>query len=905
MYLKCFKTLAVFLFVCQSFSFAQDWESIKITATFTQTPLPAFFSSLEKNYPVKFYFKNEWFATDSINIILDQTPLTTVLERISNTFPYNYQLIQGNMVVFLPKQQVTQLLGETQISGNGTDLNQIIVGDPAETGKFRNVVLKGKIINGKTGEPVIGALYQIENTANGGQSDVSGNYSFSLVPGLYTINVSSMGFEKSVYKVKVISNGELNLELFDKAVQIDQVTIYAERRDINVSKNQMSIVKLSAKEIKQLPSLSGEKDIIKSFTMLPGVKSVGEFGSGINVRGGGEDQNLFLIEGTPIYNTAHVLGLLSVINPDAVTDVTLYKGQIPARFGERVSSVMDIHVMGTRPEKTTVKGGIGIYDSRLLVEVPIGKNLDFKIGGRSSYSNWIMQRMPDVNLSASSAKFYDLNASLNWNFGNNHITFFAYQSNDEFKYSNDQAYRYGNKLASVNWGHFYNKHLSSDATFAYSQYDAYKENLKDEYEKSKFSNQIQYLSGKFNLKYNGMANHTFDAGIQTIRHSILPGKLQPLDELSLISDSLLSKEQAWENGIYLNDAWEINNKWALNLGLRFSAFFNIGPSSYLDYDKTMPISENSVVGTTQYGKSEISQAYMGLEPRLSMKYQYNSQNSVKLSYNRNYQYMSLISFTSITVPTDIWKLADPHIKPVISDQLALGYYHNNKNNTIEISTEVYYKLQSNLLEYRNNAIIEMNPHLEQELLNTDGYNYGIEFMIKKKEGKTDGWLSYTYSRSLRQTTAVSDEKINNGNVYPSAYDKPHSITFFGTYHINKRWRIAANFSYSTGRPVTLPEYVYQDGKNELIYWSDRNKYRTPDYHRLDLSVSMDESLRISKRWKGSWTFSVLNVYGRHNTYSVFYEKTIPSAANNYQSYTLNKLYIIGQPLPTLTYNFIF
>jgi len=905
MKLKSFIILVIVFIAFHGYCLAQGIESIKVTETFVKTPVPVFLSTIEKNYPVKFYYKTEWFAGDSISANFNQIPLKAVLESISKTYPYSYTIIQGNMVVFLPNVQVKQLLGDVQVVVENQDLNMITVGDPSEAGKFKSVVLKGKITNGKNGEPLFGAIFQIKDMSIGGQSDISGSFSLTLSPGVYSIVFTNMGYEEATYTVNLVSNGELNLELFDKAVQMDKVTIYAEKRNNNVSKNQMSVMKLTAKEIKLLPSLSGEKDIIKSFTMLPGVKSVGEFGSGINVRGGGEDQNLFLIEGTPIYNTSHVFGLLSVINPDAVTDVTLYKGQIPARFGEKVSSVMDIHVAGSKPPKMAVKGGIGLYDSRLLVEGPIGKNLDFKIGGRSSYSNWIMQQMPDVNLSASSAKFYDLTASLNWNFRNNHFTFFAYKSSDQFNYAKEQAYKYGNVLGSVNWWHSYNKQLSSDFTLAYSQYDALKDNLNDMYEKSRFSNNVKYLSGKYNLKYTGLAHHTFDAGVQAIRYSILPGKLIPLDELSLLSDSTLNREQAFEPSVYLNDSWEINTKWAVNLGLRVSAFFNVGPATTMVYDVSKPISKNSVIGEKEVAKGEISKAYLGFEPRLSLKYQYNQQNSLKISYNRNLQYTSLLSFTSVSVPTDIWKLADTYIKPIISNQLAIGFYHNNKKNTYEYSVEIYDKIQYNLLEYKNNAITEMNPYPEQELLNTTGNNYGIEFLVKKKEGKIDGWISYTYSRALRQTSAGEQEKINRGEVYPSAYDKPHSVTFFGTYHINKRWRISANFAYSTGRPVTLPELSYMDGKDELIYWSDRNKYRTPDYHRLDLSISMDESLRISKRWKGSWTFSVLNVYGRHNTYSVFYEKNTPTGANNYQRYSLNQLYIIGQPLPTLTYNFIF
>jgi hypothetical protein len=907
MFWKFFKVFSLLLvvFSCKSLS-AQDFGNIKITASYTKTPMLVFLADIEKNYPVKFYYKDEWFKGDSISINLDQTPLSRILDRIADTKPFTYQVIQGNLIVFLPKEQVATLLGQMLDMSSGSGSNILSVGDPAEVGKFRRVEIKGKIKDGKNGEALIGANIQIEKTTIGCQTGVSGAYSLNLAPGLYTFIVTCIGYEKSTYKIKLISNGSIDLELFEKSTKIDEITIYAQRPDKNVRNNQMSLVDLDSKGIKQLPSLTGQKDIIRSFTLMPGVKSVGEFGSGINVRGGGEDQNLYLIEGAPIFNTSHVFGLMSVINPDAVSSVALYKGQIPAMYGEKVSSVMDIQLRDNNCKIFKAIGGIGLYDSRLMVEGPAKNNITYKIGGRTSYSNWLLRSIPDINIQNSKANFYDVNALVNWNYKNDRVSVFGYYSNDYFKYASEQAFNYGNAIGSINWGHYFNENLSSTLLLAYSQYSAEKDDIKVEFEKRKFSTQIRYASGKYNLKYTGLQKHTFDAGLQLIRYSVLPGKMEPLDTLSVITSKELANEQALEGGIYLNDAWELSEKWAFNLGVRFSGYSNLGPSTVLKYNESLPKMESSVVDTIKYGSGKPIKLYGGIEPRFSIKFQYNQRSSIKFSYNRNIQYMSLVSYTSISTPSDIWKLNNTYLKPITSDQVALGYYRNNRKNTIEASFEVYYKKLSNLPEYKNNAVIEMNPFLEQELLNAEGRNYGIEIMLKKNKGKIDGWISYTYSRSLRQVNSPLQPKINGGNEYASSYDKPHDITVFGTYHINKRWRIGANFNYSTGRPVTLPEYIYKSGgKDQIVVFSDRNKYRLPDYHRLDLSISMDESLRISKRWKGSWTFAVLNVYSRHNTYSVFYKKSSPSAENNYQMYSLYKLYIIGQWLPTLTYNFIF
>ncbi len=372
---------AIIIFPCYLYS--QNIESIKITANNSKMPLIGFFHDIELKNPVKFYFKNGWFLGDSISLNFDNTPLTRVLDRITDAKPFIYQVVQGNMIVFMPKEDVAMLLGEMIDMDQGFDLNIISVGNPNEAGKFKKVELKGKVKDGKTGDPLIGANLQIEKTIQGCVSSVSGNYSLIVAPGIYSLIVTCIGYEKAIYKVKIISNGNLDFELFEKSLKIDEISIYAQRPDKNVRSSQMSLVEMDAKSIKQLPSLTGEKDILKSFTMMPGVVSVGEFGSGINVRGGGEDQNLYLIEGAPIYNTSHVFGLMSVINPDAVNNVTLYKGHIPANFGERVSSVMDIQVKDNNCKELKAKGGIGLYDSRLMIEGPIGNDsLTFKIGGR-------------------------------------------------------------------------------------------------------------------------------------------------------------------------------------------------------------------------------------------------------------------------------------------------------------------------------------------------------------------------------------------------------------------------------------------------------------------------------------------------------------------------------------------
>jgi hypothetical protein len=897
--------------------YSQEIDTCTITGAYKQILLTDLFKEIENKYQLKFFYKTEWFENETISVTFNSTPLIRFLDRITDGKPYIYQIIQGKMIVFLPKEEVALMLKQMINNGQNQDISYTIIGNPHDAGKYKKVVIKGCVRDGKTGEALIGSNIQIENTTIGSVSNIKGNYSLIVSPGIFNFVVSNVGYERNVIKVKVFGNGNLDIELFEKSLKLEEISIYAQKPDKNVRNNQMSLVEMDSKSIKQLPSLTGEKDIIKSFIMMPGIKSIGEFGSGINVRGGGEDQNLYLIEGTPIFNTTHVFGLLSVVNPDVINNVTLYKGHIPSGFGERVSSVMDIQVRDNNGKTLQSKGGIGLYNSRLMIEGPIIKDsFTFKIGGRTSYSNWLLKQIPDYYLQNSMATFYDINGIVSWKNKNDRFTIFGYKSMDNFRYARLLAYNYGNILGSINWNHYFNQNINSVLILSYSRYEASKDNIEQGYEKNRFATSLNYLSCKYNIKYTGFTRHTLDAGVQSILYNISPGKRTPLDSSSLLQTSFkLEDENGIENAIYLNNLFEINEKLSLNVGIRFSVYYLLGPKNIIHYTSNF----DTKLDSTYYKAGKIVSTYYGLEPRLSFKFQINKESSVKLSYNKNYQYISLLSYSSVIVPTDRWKLSDPYIKPIYVNNYAFGFYRNFLDNSIETSIECYYKTLNNITEYKNDAKIEMNPYVEGELIEASGKNYGIEMMIKKNKGRWDGWISYTYSRSLKKTHGrFKEEIINRNSFYPSSYDKPHDLTVLLTYHPNRRWRLSGNFTITSGRPIALPEYKYvhisevqmESSKyravsGEIVLFSDRGKYRLPPYHRLDLSISLDESLKIKKRWKGSWTFSLLNVYARKNAYSVFYKKEVPTYENDYKMYSLYKLYLIGRPLPTLTYNFIF
>lgn len=886
---------------------AQGIDSIFISKNYKETPLEILLDGIKKDNKVNVYYKTEWFDENTYTGAFNQVPIKTALSRIFEGTKLTYIDIDNNIYV-IPRENAALILKKMANKNGHHNLmkNYTIIGNPNESGKHKTVKINGLVKDGATGDVLVGSKLIVENTNYYAVTGYTGNYVLEIPAGIYLLRVVSMGFEDKFIDIKAIGPGQLNIEMFEESHAIGEVVISSERTSRNVTRSQMSIIELSAKGIKQLPSLIGEPDIIKSFATMPGVKSASEFGSGINVRGGSEDQNLFLLENSPIYNTSHVMGLLSVINPDAVSKVSLYKGHIPIEYGERVSSVMDIKIEDPLIDEFKMKGGIGIYSSRLLMETPLfNKLIKLKLGVRTSYSDYLLKQMPDYNLQNSSASFYDLTGSVTINLKNNPITIFGYYSNDYFKYASDYSYQYGNKLYSLSWTHIFNPELSFNANGAYSSYALSNKNEQSQLFSYKSNSKIESKSGKLKFEYSGIYNQDLTLGIQGIQYAINPGDKEPIGT-SQANVFKADHENAYELSAFIGDDIKLNGQLSFAIGLRYTYFNNLGPKTAYTYQENEPIVADNISDSTLFSKGESVISYAGFEPRASMKYLLSTESSLKLSYNRNKQYLSLLSYTSITTPEDTWKLADPNLKPIIADQIALGYYHNFSNNNIETSVEIYGKQLQNLTEYRNGAELKFNKHIETELLNAKGVNYGVEFLIKKKNGKLNGSMSYTYSRAFKQTSGkwLSD-MINKNERYPSQYDIPHELNINANYKINRRVRLGTTFSYATGRPVTLPEYTYNLGYNKLVYYSDRNKYRLPDYHRLDISLSIDESLKKKKKWKGSWTFALLNVYGRKNAYSIFYQKDTPTPENNYEVFSLYKMYLIGIPMPTITYNFIF
>lgn len=867
-------------------------------------PFERFINQLEGKYQVQFFYKSDWFDMKNLNSSILQMPFEEILEKLKSETDFSIITIDSVLYIFVPIKPDLKSPVEQKISGT------ITIGDANEYGKYSKAVLQGKITDGITGNILPGATLYIDKLKIGVMTDNKGIYNIKIPVGEYTVRLTFMGYDENYYEINLVGSGNLNMELYEKSIRLGEVIVTAEKPDLNVSGSQMSYIRLDTRAIKELPLTLGGSDVIKSLTLMPGVQTIGEFGTGFNVRGGSADQNLILLEDVPLFNASHLFGLTSVVNSDGISQVELYKAGIPAKYGERASSVLDIKFGAEDPDIFKIKGGIGLLDSRLYIETPlIDKKLSILISARTSYTNWLLHKIPDIDLMNSSAHFYDINTLLTYNpNSSDKISLFTYISNDKFGFAANTSYVYNNLLASVRWKHtfsnilYFNLHAGlSNYRFSVTESDTSR--IWEEY---KINSSIKYKNIKGELSWFPLEYHSVNLGFNSAFYTINPGEIIPSHDATIIERNIIQREKAVENAIFLSDNISLSSKLTMDVGLRFSLYSFLGPNMVYTYDPGLPKKRDSIIDSTLYIKNKIICNYAGLEPRLSFKYITSDHSSLKFSYNRIHQYVNLISNTSVMVPSDIWKLSSPNLKPLTCDHFAFGYFRNYKNNSIESSIEIYYKRLLDVIDYKNGTRILLNPYLETDLLNVSGSNYGIELYVKKNSGKLTGWLSYTLSKSmLRSTGSFDDEKINDNRVFPSNFDRPNNIVVNANWHVSRRWRLGGTFNYSTGRPVSLPEYKFNYQGYQLLYYSDRNEYRLPDYHRLDVSITYDKSLKIKKSWKGSWTLSVINLYGRKNAYSVFYKKEEHMVSNQYRLYDNYMLYIIGIPFPMLTYNFSF
>lgn len=895
---KIYCTLLSILLSFSVLAQPKTYSSVMVDSSFGNCSFSDFAMRISEKKGFYVLYRADWVKNVQIPTIGKEMPIDDLLTRILSEKGLHYIYFQDNIVV-MPGRQV---------GGASSVLNTVIIGDPLDEGKYRKAVVSGFVLDGKTESPISGAQIICEEQAKATSTDKTGRFSLELKTGRAHLAFHYMGLNSETADILLFSDGEMSIDLFEESINIDQINVLAERPADNYQSTSMGMTKINSREIKKLSVLMGEPDLIKSMIMLPGVQSVGENASGLNVRGGNADQNLILVQEAPIFNTSHLFGLFSMLDANIIDDVTFYKSGIPARYGGRTSSVMSIDLKKKMPSKFRVEGGLGLVNSRLLMEIPVVKDkLSVSLGGRTTYSDWMMGLVNDYDLKNSSAYFYDLNGKIDYKINKRQrITLFGYNSYDYFNYSGNAKYGYGNSLLSLKWQHVLSDNLSGVFNVNGSRYQSDLTDYSEQMNEYDLKSAIGQGQASYNMMYSGFSNHKLNAGLSAIIYNTEPGSAKPSNNESVFLEKDMDNENALEIAFSAEDEISISPKLSALAGFRYSHFLLFGPAKVRSYLTGSVLDASSVVDEKIFERGDVVSSYQGLEPRLSFKYEMGNSSSFKIGYNRMNQYVRQISNTASITPADYWKTCDSFIKPLISDQFAAGFFKNFRNDKYETSVEVYYKNLQNEVDFKNGAIIIMNDAIEQSLIYGRGRAYGAEFMVKKSMGRLSGWLSYTYSRSFKQMNGVHpEEQINNGKWYKSNYDKPHDFSAVLNYKISRRFTFSSNFIYSTGRPATFPEMKYQIGSTEVVYFSDRNKYRLPDYHRLDVAITYEGGLRKVQKWRSNWVFSIYNLYGRHNPFSVYYSRQQPSRFNNYNIYALYKFSIIGVPIPSFTYNFWF
>jgi hypothetical protein len=767
--------------------------------------------------------------------------------------------------------------------------------------------LSGVITDIKNNETLIGVNVYIPEIKSSTTTNEYGFYSITLPAATYTVLISYIGFQTESQKIELSENKKMNFSLSESGEILKEVIITDNSPRSAIRSPEMSLNKLSISAIKKMPVVLGEVDVLKSLLLLPGVTNAGEGASGFNVRGGGADQNLILLDEATIFNSSHVFGFFSVFNPDAIKDLKLYKGGIPANFGGRVSSVLDIYQKDGSSKGFHMNGGIGLISSRLLLEGPIVKDKgSFLIGGRSSYAHLFLKLSEDQK--NNSAYFYDLNTKMSYKLNpNNNLFLSGYFGRDVFSLNKSFTNIYGNSILNLRWNHLFSDKLFSNLSLIYSDYYygldldfvgfKWDSGIKNYNIKYDFKN---YISDKFKLNY----------GVNAIYYDFNPGTIRPSNSDSGINFDQLDKKYAFEPSIYVSAVQEVSNRLSLSYGLRYSQFYRLGSSTVNIYENNSPLNFNTdlqiyekatPIGTKFYDKNEVIQSYNNLEPRFSASYQLNDAQSIKASYNRMTQYLQLISNTSSPTPLDVWMPSDNFIKPQIADQVALGYFRNFKEDSYSLEVETYYKEVKNRLDYIDSADLIANKAIEQIILNGQLRSYGLELMLRKNEGKLNGWISYTLSKSEQQTPGRTAEEsgINGGNWYNSTYDKLHNIAVTGSYNLNEKWSFGANFALQTGQPVSYPNGQYEYLGITVPSYGLRNENRLPTYHHLDISATLTPSKNEGRNWKGEWVFSVYNLYNRKNAASINFRRNDDTGNNE-----AIKTSIFGI-VPAVSYNFKF
>lgn len=750
----------------------------------------------------------------------------------------------------------------------------------------KKVTISGYLSDRDNGERLVGVTIYDINLRIGTSTNAYGFYSLTIPSGNFDLQFSYIGYQTQHEKGVVDNDMTLNISLKEVETALGEVIVEGRRKDENVRSTEMSLVKLDIKTIRMIPSLLGEVDLIKVLQLLPGVQSTSEGATGFSVRGGSADQNLIILDEATIYNASHLLGFFSVFNNDAVKNVTLYKGDIPAAYGGRLSSLLDVQMKDGNSKKLAVSSSIGTISSKLTIEGPVIKDrTTFLIAGRRTYADLFLPFAKDENVRNNKLFFYDLNLKLSHVINDKNRLFLSgYSGRDVFKnkYSN---MGFGNRTASIRWNHLFSQKIFFNFSLIYTRYNYEIGTPEQDATSFKWNSILRDYSARFDFTHYLSDNHKLRYGGTVMYHAFYPGSVHGLGTTTLYNDFVLPSEYAFEHSLYITDDYKVTSKFNIKYGLRLALFQNVGPGTFYTYDK-----DYNVIDSNIYRKNRIFNTYASLEPRLALNYIVNELSSFKASYSHTAQFITLAQNSTAGTPLDIWFPATPNVRPQLCDQISVGYFRNIKQNMYEVSAEIYYKSLHNLIDFRDHAQLFLNQYLEGELRIGRGYSYGIETLIRKDDGRLTGWISYTYSRAIRIIP-----EINNGNPYRSPYDKPHSVNFVVNYEVSKRIITSTTWIYATGLPVTFPTGRAVVGNAIIPIYSARNGYRMPDYHRLDLSVTIKGKPR--KRWHDELNISVFNVYNRHNAWSINF---VQDAVDQNVTYA-EKTYLFSV-IPALTYN---
>ena len=897
-------------------------QNEKLTIQMHDVLFSEFVDSLEKKVLCKVFYTNDWVDSLYISVDAKQEEVAEVMAQALAGSGFTFIVTGNNQLILLEghtlktnfREEYTQYLADHmsktdttkyslsgQVEEEESDISEEFrlykIGNPAEMEREGKVELSGTILYAGSDVPVLGAIVYIRKLQIGASTDAKGNYEMLLPRGNHSVEIRRVGMKTTVRNLIVYSGGAFNVEMEEKINQLEEVTISAEQEN-QVLNMRMGTEKINIKMLKQIPMSLGEVDVIKSSLLLPGVQSVGEAAAGYNVRGGSTDQNLMLLNGAPLLNPSHFFGFFSTFNSDAIGDITLYKSGIPVAYGGRISSVMDIRLKEGNKEGFKVSGGISPVTAKVMIEGPVTKRASYILSARSTYSNWILKQLNDIQLQRSSAGFYDIQGMTNININqNNKITLSGYYSKDKFDFYQQSTFNYINGAATLQWHHNFGEKLLADISAIMSDYNYQINSVENPHAMKEMHYSLDQRLLKADFTYFLSEKHKINFGLNSTFYELAPGEEFPLNDLSNVLHQRLEGEQALESSFYIGDVYSVSPSITLSGGLRYNVYASFGPGSEYRYAGNAPLSVESLQDTVYYGGGEVESLYQNLDFRISSRFLLGPSLSLKVGFQRMFQYIYMISNTTAISPTDIWGLCDNYIKPQRGDQYSLGIYRNFRRNTIEASIEGYYKDLDNIIDYKGGADLLMNEHIETVILNGTGKAYGIEFMVKKNSGSVTGWLAYSYARIFHKVDGeYDDEIINDGNYFPAVYDRPHDLKLVINAKLSRRFNLTSNFVYTTGRPITYPVGYFQYGGVDRFYYSERNEFRVPDYIRLDLAATYNGNLLSRKLLHSSFTFAVYNVLGRRNPYSIYFRQE-EGEVNGY------KMSIFGNPIFTITYNF--